>query len=164
MRKLSGCNSCTHPSCPHSMQANGLASCSQCDNGVLVLDPASGPKWKLTCNRCDVIIHLFEDAHKVSVEEDTCEDCTSQLISVEYKAEKSKLNDGATEAVGCIFCDPQFGTLVERQQALRPKMLQGSRSQGASRGRGRGRGRGRPKSRGRGKPKDKMAKLAAYFV
>ncbi|XP_035229457.1 DNA topoisomerase 3-beta-1-like, partial [Stegodyphus dumicola] len=50
MRKLSGCNSCTHPTCPYSLQSNGVSNCSMCDGGVLVLDPGSGPKWKLSCN------------------------------------------------------------------------------------------------------------------
>lgn len=51
MKKGSGCNACTHPSCPHSLNSNGVSSCVECDGGVLVLDPASGPKWKLSCNR-----------------------------------------------------------------------------------------------------------------
>lgn len=81
---MSGCNSCTHPTCPHSMNSNGLSSCLECDLGILVLDPSAAPKWKLGCNRCDVIIHLFENAHKVTVDTDTC-DCGAQLVTVEYK-------------------------------------------------------------------------------
>lgn len=38
----------------------------------------------MNCFRCDVIIHLFEDAQKVTVEETVCE-CGAQLITVEYK-------------------------------------------------------------------------------
>lgn len=81
---MSGCNSCTHPTCPHGMNSNGLSSCLECDLGILVLDPSAAPKWKLGCNRCDVIIHLFENAHKVTVDTDTC-DCGAQLVTVEYK-------------------------------------------------------------------------------
>lgn len=81
---ISGCNSCTHPTCPHGMNSNGLSSCLECDLGILVLDPSAAPKWKLGCNRCDVIIHLFENAHKVTVDTDTC-DCGAQLVTVEYK-------------------------------------------------------------------------------
>ncbi|XP_067144334.1 DNA topoisomerase 3-beta-1 isoform X1 [Centruroides vittatus] len=162
MRKLSGCNSCTHPACPHSLTVNGVASCSQCEFGVLVLDPASGPKWKLSCNRCDVIIHVFEDAQRLTVGEETCTDCGSQKMLIEYKKEKSKLANGATEANGCIFCDSQFSSLVDQKQALRQRNTVG---QVHHRGRGRGRGRGgKTRGRGRGKPKDKMAQLAAYFV
>lgn len=81
---ISGCNSCTHPTCPHGMNSNGLSSCLECDLGILVLDPSAAPKWKLGCNRCDVIIHLFENAHKVTVDTDVC-DCGAQLVTVEYK-------------------------------------------------------------------------------
>ena len=58
MKKGSGCNSCTHPTCPHSLNSTGISSCVECDGGVLVLDPASGPKWKLGCNRYVVILPL----------------------------------------------------------------------------------------------------------
>ncbi|XP_065332165.1 DNA topoisomerase 3-beta-1 [Cloeon dipterum] len=159
MKKGSGCNACTHPSCPHSLNSNGVSSCVECDGGVLVLDPASGPKWKLSCNRCDVIIHIFDDAHKVAVDDGTCE-CGAQLICVNYKEERTKLPNEATELTGCVFCSPDFANLVEKHRAInRPnRMAPGGR---AARGRGRGRG---GKGRGKGKPKDKMAQLAAYFV
>lgn len=90
MKKGVGCNQCSHPSCPNSLNLTGLCSCIECDGGVLALDPNSGPKWKLGCNRCDIIIHLFEDAHKISVEEEVCS-CGRQLIKVEYKPVRSLL-------------------------------------------------------------------------
>lgn len=167
MRKGLGCNACTHPSCSHALNANGVSACFECDGGVLVLDPSSGPKWKLACNRCDVIIHIFEDAYKVSVDEDTCDECGCQLISVEYKADKTKLPEGASDATGCIFCDAQFSSLVEKHHAIVRRHAAGVGGRGAGRGGGRGRGgrgRGRSRGRGKGKPKDKMAQLAAYFV
>lgn len=51
MKKGIGCNGCSHPTCPHSLNANGVSSCVECDYGILVLDPSSAPKWKLGCNR-----------------------------------------------------------------------------------------------------------------
>lgn len=51
MRKGTGCNSCTHPTCAYSLNTNGVINCAECEYGVLVLDPSSGPKWKLGCNR-----------------------------------------------------------------------------------------------------------------
>lgn len=51
MIKGNGCNSCSHPTCPHGINANGVSSCTECEFGVLVLDPSSFPKWKLVCNR-----------------------------------------------------------------------------------------------------------------
>ena len=79
----SNCSSCTHPTCLHGVNSLGVSSCVECDIGVLVLDPASIPKWKLVCNKCDVIVRIFEDAARVSVlSEDSCEECDSQLVKV----------------------------------------------------------------------------------
>ncbi|XP_014227771.1 DNA topoisomerase 3-beta-1 [Trichogramma pretiosum] len=151
---LSGCNACTHPTCPHGLNSNGLSSCLECESGILVLDPSAAPKWKLVCNRCDVIIHLFEGAHKVNVEADEVCDCGAQLVAVEYKQDKSKLPNEETEMTGCVFCTPAFTALVEKHRAVASKPV-------ATRGRGHGKGRSRGKPR---PPKDKMAQLAAYFV
>lgn len=62
-----GCNECTHPSCQHSLNSMGIGQCVECDGGVLVLDPNSGPKWKMACNKCNVVVHFFEHAHRVQV-------------------------------------------------------------------------------------------------
>ena len=34
--------------------------------------------------RCNVVINFFENAHKVSVMEDSCEDCGSNLLQVDF--------------------------------------------------------------------------------
>ncbi|XP_022920150.1 DNA topoisomerase 3-beta-1 [Onthophagus taurus] len=154
MKKGNGCNNCTHPTCAHSLNNTGVSGCVGCDYGVLVLDPSSGPKWKLGCNRCDTIIHLFEDCQKITVENDVC-DCGAQLVNVEYKSEKTKLPNDKKEMKGCIYCSPEFVNLVEKHKAV--MNIRGNR---VHRGRG-GRGRGRPRPK---QPKDKMAQLAAYFV
>ncbi|KAG8034089.1 hypothetical protein G9C98_008570 [Cotesia typhae] len=150
-----GCNSCTHPTCPHGLNSNGVSSCLECDHGILVLDPSSGPKWKLGCNRCDVIIHFFENAHKISIDPEVCCECGAQLIAVEYKPDKSKLPNEATEMVGCVFCTAAFTQLIEKHRAVASKPVI-TRTRGHS-NKSRGRGKSRP-------PKDKMAQLAAYFV
>lgn len=62
-----GCNECTHPSCQHSLNSFGIGQCVECDSGVLVLDPTSGPKWRMACNKCNVVVHFFEHAHRVQV-------------------------------------------------------------------------------------------------
>ncbi|KAK0089512.1 hypothetical protein PV325_006845 [Microctonus aethiopoides] len=153
MKKGAGCNSCSHPTCPHGLNSNGLSSCPECGNGILVLDSSAAPKWKLGCNRCDVIIHFFENAHKVSVETEIC-DCGAQLISVEYKQDKSKLPNEQTEMTGCIFCTKAFSRLVKKHRAVasKPVMTRG-------RGQAKGRSRGKPRP-----PKGKMEQLAAYFL
>ncbi|KAL6465257.1 hypothetical protein MHYP_G00253900 [Metynnis hypsauchen] len=162
MKKGMGCNECTHPSCRHSLNSLGIGQCVECETGVLVFDPNSGPKWRMACNKCNVVVHFFEQAHKVQVSQDSCELCEASLVMVDFHKARSPLADGETQHTGCVFCDTVFQDLVELKHAtMRHPMHRGG---GARRGRGRGRGR-RPGGRGNPKkPKDKMAALAAYFV
>ncbi|XP_064209332.1 DNA topoisomerase 3-beta-1 isoform X1 [Anguilla rostrata] len=162
MKKGMGCNECTHPTCQHSLNSLGIGQCVECEGGVLVFDPTSGPKWKMACNRCNVVVHFFEHAHKVQVSADSCESCEASLVIVDFNKARSPLPGEETQHTGCVFCDALFQDLVELKHAtMRHPMHRGgqARRQG---GRGRGRrpgGRANPK-----KPKDKMAALAAYFV
>ncbi|XP_066150549.1 DNA topoisomerase 3-beta-1 isoform X1 [Euwallacea fornicatus] len=161
MKKGNGCNSCTHPTCAYSLNTNGVINCAECEYGILVLDPSSGPKWKLGCNRCDTIINLFDDAQKITILDENC-DCGAQLVNVEYKSEKSKLPNRVTDMKGCVFCSAEFSKLVDRPKVAvvsrPPRPFRGGKAAGGRGGRGAGGGKGR------GKPKDKMAQLAAYFV
>lgn len=50
MQKFSGCNHCIHLTCSESIYSVGIASCLDCTQGILCLDPSSGPKWKVVCN------------------------------------------------------------------------------------------------------------------
>lgn len=161
MRKGMGCNECTHPTCQHAFSQNGVAECLECSQGILVLDQSSAPKWRMACNKCNLVINLLEGAYKVILKDDDCEECGASIIHVDYGKNKSPLPDGATDCTGCVFCDAIFKPLVEMHHAMAPKMR---RSAGRGGGTGRGRGRGRGRSRGKNKPKDKMAQLAAYFV
>ncbi|KAK2911000.1 hypothetical protein QQF64_026606 [Cirrhinus molitorella] len=161
-KKGMGCNECTHPSCQHSLNSLGIGQCVECETGVLVFDPTSGPKWRMACNKCNVVVHFFEHAHKVQVSKDSCDSCEASLVIVDFNKTRLPLPDGETQHTGCVFCDPAFQDLVELKHAtMRHPMHRGG---GARRGRGKGRGR-RPMGRGNPKkPKDKMAALAAYFV
>ncbi|XP_016363606.1 DNA topoisomerase 3-beta-1-like [Sinocyclocheilus anshuiensis] len=162
MKKGMGCNECTHPSCQHSLNSLGIGQCVECETGVLVFDPTSGPKWRMACNKCNVVVHFFEHAHKVQVSQDSCDSCEASLVIVDFNKTRSPLPDGETQHTGCVFCDPVFQDLVELKHATMRHPMH--RAGGARRGRGKGRGR-RPVGRGNPKkPKDKMAALAAYFV
>ncbi|XP_003738127.1 DNA topoisomerase 3-beta-1 [Galendromus occidentalis] len=155
MKKGSGCNACDHPTCLYSKTTNGICNCPECD-GVLVLDPASGPKWKIACHRCDVMVSCFEHASRVTVEEEKCESCDSQVVTVEYKSlERTKLSNALQEQTGCVFCDPLLTPLVEKKIALKPRIIRNRPARPAG-------AKGKPKKKP--KPKDKMAQLAAYFV
>lgn len=152
-----GCSECTHPTCQHSLNSLGIGQCVECENGVLVFDPTSGPKWRMACNKCNVVVHFFENAHKVRVSSESCESCEASLVIVDFNKARSPLPGDETQHTGCAFCDPVFQDLVElKHAAMRHPMHRG----GAGRRQGRGRGR-RPAPK---KPKDKMAALAAYFV
>ncbi|ALC49738.1 Top3beta [Drosophila busckii] len=166
MPKLSGCNSCTHPSCPHSLYTLGISSCVECETGILVLDCTLSPSWKMVCNRCDVIINCFKGAVKVTVEDIRCQDCGAQVVNVVYKPEKSKFKDGSEEKTGCVFCSMDFAHLVEKHRAVASRQVRNGGPRGGPpggnagalvNGHGRGGRGGRP-------PRDKMAQLAAYFV
>ncbi|XP_034671914.1 DNA topoisomerase 3-beta [Drosophila subobscura] len=182
MPSLGGCNTCTHATCPHSLNTLGISGCVECPTGILVLDSTLAPTWKLGCNRCDVIINCFKGATKITVEEAKCAECGAQQVNVVYKSDKSKFKDGTEEKIGCVFCSSDFSHLVEKHRAVasRPVRSGGPRGgkggrggvagvagavaaggEAAAGGRGGGGGRG---GRGRGPPKDKMAQLAAYFV
>ncbi|XP_051623947.1 DNA topoisomerase 3-beta-1 isoform X3 [Manacus candei] len=163
MKKGMGCNECTHPTCQHSLSMLGIGQCVECENGVLVLDSTSGPKWKMACNKCNVVVHFFENAHKVRVSPETCDLCEAGLVDVDFNKAKSPLPGDETQHSGCVFCDPVFQDLVElKHAAMRHPMHRGGQGKRQGRGRGKSRrpgGRVNPK-----KPKDKMAALAAYFV
>ncbi|XP_020852077.1 DNA topoisomerase 3-beta-1 isoform X2 [Phascolarctos cinereus] len=163
MKKGMGCNECTHPSCQHSLSMLGIGQCVECESGVLVLDPTSGPKWKMACNKCSVVVHFFENAHRVRVSADTCEACEAALVDVDFNKAKSPLPGDETQHTGCVFCDPVFQELVELKHAAPCHPMHRS-GPGKRQGRGRARGR-RPAGRlNPRRPKDKMAALAAYFV
>lgn len=85
MELHSGCNQCFHPTCPEGFHMNGIASCFQCDDGTLVLDRLSRPKWKVKCNKCNVMFHLFEGAHKITIDKNEECECGAQLLKIEYK-------------------------------------------------------------------------------
>jgi len=149
MRKGMCCNQCTHPTCKHSVTSLAVTSCIDCQTGTLIFDPSSGPKWKMACNKCRVIVHFFKDAHRVSVSEVDC-DCGSMLMDVEFQ----KANIDVPKHLGCPFCDPIFVPLVtvhglEKQRGGTNTSQRPGASGRGNRGRGRGRGRGGRRGRGR---------------
>lgn len=159
MRKGMGCNQCTHPTCPHSEEALGVADCTECEKGSLVLDPTSAPKWRIACNCCNMLIHICDGAFRISVSDKECS-CGSALLDVDFNKSSSPLPGSKTQHQGCIFCDSVLTPLVSMQHAAsRHPMYRGGRGRAV-----RGKGRGRRRGRGRGQPKDKMSQLAAYFV
>ena len=129
---------------------------------MIIMDPMSGPKWKMACNKCHKVLHIFKDTFKVSLSENGCDDCGASLIDVTFHRNKSPLPDDKTEHTGCAFSDTILVPMVKFDMAKgrHPMFRRGPEGSGRKRGRGRGK-RGR---RGRGNPKDKVAQLDAFFV
>ncbi|CAG7727511.1 unnamed protein product [Allacma fusca] len=118
MKKGNGCNNCSHPSCVYGFNSKTIAQCAECEQGLMVLDPASGPKWKISCNKCNVFLSV--QCKKLSVLEETCGDCSSQCVAVDDKK-------------GCLYCTEEFEANVEMHRLVDQRRG----------GRGGGRGRGR---------------------
>uniref|UniRef100_A0A803LTH0 DNA topoisomerase n=1 Tax=Chenopodium quinoa TaxID=63459 RepID=A0A803LTH0_CHEQI len=96
------CFLCPHPTCPHSLIAQGVCACPEC-SGTLVLDPVSAPKWRLYCNMCNCLVFLPQGAHRISTTKERCHDCNSTIIEVDFNKNNSPLADGATLHAGCIL-------------------------------------------------------------
>lgn len=139
------CFLCPHPTCKHSMIAQGVCACPEC-SGTLVLDPVSAPKWRLHCNMCNCLVFLPEGAHRINTTPEQCPDCDSTIIEVDFNKKTTPLADGNTLHRGCILCDELLHSLVE--------MKHGRSFARSGRGRGRGRGRGGRRGRGRGRKQE----------
>lgn len=61
---------------------------------------------------CDVIINVFEDATRVTVCDTACSACGAQQVTVEYRAERTRLPAAITEMTACLYCEPTFSALV----------------------------------------------------
>lgn len=139
------CFFCPHPTCRHSVVAQGVCACPEC-SGTLILDPLSAPKWKLYCNKCNCLVLLPQGAHKIATIPERCSDCDSTMLQVDFNKKTTPLEDGATLYTGCILCDELLHSLVEVKHG----------KSFFSRGRGRGRGnRRRGGYRGRGRSSGK---------
>ncbi|PSS35638.1 DNA topoisomerase [Actinidia chinensis var. chinensis] len=135
------CFLCPHPTCQHSVIAQGVCGCPEC-NGTLVLDPVSAPKWRLYCNTCNCLVFLPEGAHRISTTKERCSECDSIIIEVDFNKKTTPLKDGATLHIGCILCDELLHSLVEMKHGKYFSKRMG--------GRGRMRGKGRSGYGGRG--------------
>jgi len=52
------CTMCPHLGCQQSYLRTSVTPCPECEDGSLVLDPLSAPKWRLDCNKCSFLIYL----------------------------------------------------------------------------------------------------------
>ncbi|GAV58963.1 Topoisom_bac domain-containing protein, partial [Cephalotus follicularis] len=141
------CFLCLHPTCRHSLIAQGVCACPEC-SGTLVLDPVSAPKWRLYCNKCECLVLLPQGAHRIATTRERCPECDSTIIQVDFNKKSTPLEDGSTLHIGCILCDELLHSLVEVKHGKSFSNRRGTR------GRGMGRGRYRAKGHGTGKTVD----------
>ena len=65
------CSVCPHESCPQAKPQHRVERCSECDNGVLVLEPhwqtGGTPKWKISCNNNKYRMIIIINVHNYYV-------------------------------------------------------------------------------------------------
>ena len=150
-----GCNSCLHPSCPHSATMNRICDCPGDDiygqpcTGSLILDVNSKPNWKLACNKlhCNTLIRFRGEIHDITPQTHIpCPECGVTTANFEFNKLRSPLPNGATTCVGCVVCDEFLNSITEvvagRAKNLRMVRQERYKRGGMMGGRGRGRGRG----------------------
>ena len=109
-------------------------------NGVFIVDPHFGPKWRLVSTREPTIVYLPKSIEKLTILDKTDEVLGCHLIRVEFKSGESPLSGGETNYVCSFPTDDVLQGMV--------RLYHGSERLKAPQGRG-GRGRG-GKGRGRG--------------
>lgn len=112
--------------------------------GVFILDPHFGPKWRLVSTRDATIIHLPKSIDKIVVLDEKDEVLGCHMMKVIFKEGESPLAGGATKHICCFSADSvmQEASRVFHGSERTKAAGLGGRGRGRG-GRGRGRGRGR---------------------
>ena len=112
-------------------------------NGVFILDPHFGPKWRLVSTRDATIIHLPKNIDKISILDERDDVLGCHKMKVIFKEGDSPLEGGATKHVCSFSADPilQGSSRVFHGSERTKAAGRGGRGRGRGRG-GRGRGRG----------------------
>jgi DNA topoisomerase III len=111
--------------------------------GVLILDPHNGPKWRLVATRAPTIVHMPQNVEKVTVLNKKDEVLGCHLMQIKFKDGDSPIA-GGTKHECCFPTDELLQGLVRVHHGS--DRLKASPRGGRGRGRGRGsggRGRGR---------------------
>ncbi|KAH8877911.1 DNA topoisomerase 3-beta-1 [Schistosoma japonicum] len=152
MQKLSGCNRCSHPTCPLSMESLGVDACPDCPYGILVLDDSNAPKYRLNCNRCPTFLSVSDTVKSMSVKNVSCSICTAMHLNLKFDPGKVPNSSGdSSEKInttfsGCAFCTESLCSLFtivrKKEPTNNPNVnLRGSRHRSGTNQRGSRRGR-----------------------
>jgi DNA topoisomerase III len=119
-------------------------------DGVFILDPHFGPKWRLVSTRDATIIFLPKSIDKIIVLDQKDDVLGCHMMKIYFKAGESPLPDGATKYICSYATDPLLqGSSRVHHGSERLKKAPG---RGVGRGRGRsGGGGGRGGRGGRGR-------------
>ncbi|KAI9485417.1 MAG: DNA topoisomerase [Benjaminiella poitrasii] len=149
-KKGMACNHCPHPACPHSMVTNAVCPCPESENetdpckGSLILDATSAPRWKLSCNDCNIVSSFVDTVKNVIIQKDELCECDAVILKVEFRE-----NQNREPITGCIMCDEDMESLLATRFARKSVKRFGGR-------------RGKKKKGRRGKKFDpKLRKLYA---
>eukprot|EP00577_Skeletonema_sp_RCC1716_P004887 CAMPEP_0113381834 /NCGR_PEP_ID=MMETSP0013_2-20120614/5519_1 /TAXON_ID=2843 ORGANISM="Skeletonema costatum, Strain 1716" /NCGR_SAMPLE_ID=MMETSP0013_2 /ASSEMBLY_ACC=CAM_ASM_000158 /LENGTH=1160 /DNA_ID=CAMNT_0000264299 /DNA_START=12 /DNA_END=3495 /DNA_ORIENTATION=- /assembly_acc=CAM_ASM_000158 len=81
-------------------------------NGVLILDPHLGPKWRLVSTREPTIVHMPKSVEKVTVLNAKDEVLGCRMMSIEFKEGESPLEGGKKKYTSCFANDEMLQGLV----------------------------------------------------
>lgn len=115
-------------------------------DGIFIMDPHFGPKWRLVATRDATIIHLPQSIDKITILDEKEEVLGCHKLKIEFKENQSPYEGGAQKHT-CFY--PTDVVLQNSSRVFHGSERTASKGRGG-RGRGRGgRGRGRG-GRGRG--------------
>ncbi|KAI8060150.1 DNA topoisomerase [Gongronella butleri] len=111
-----GCNHCPHPTCTHSMVKNAVCPCPESEGetqcaGSLILDATSAPRWKLSCNACNIVSSFVDTIKNVTLADEVCE-CGAGIMKAEFRE-----NQNREPVKGCILCDDEMDALLSTRFA-----------------------------------------------
>ena len=151
MQRMAGKNmlrECPHPD-KHPLIEEMTVSPDPESEGVLILDPHLGPKWRLVSTRQPTIVYLPKSVEKVTILEKTDEILGCHFLSIEFKEGLSPIEGNKTKYVSCFATDDLLQGLIRvhhGDERLKASFGRGGRGRS---GRGRGGGRGQGGRRGR---------------
>lgn len=146
IRRMAGKNmvrECPHPD-KHPLIEEMTVSPDPESDGVLILDPHLGPKWRFVSTREPIIVHLPHCVDKITILSRRDEILKCHLLSIEFKEGQSPI-EGKKKYISCFAIDEILQGLVRVHHG--DERLKASSGGRGGRGRGRGGGRG---GRGRG--------------
>jgi len=68
--------------------------------------------------RCNVVIRLLENATKISLTDETCDDCQSAILDVQFKVIINEASANETKVSVALVCRPRHNVTVLARQRL----------------------------------------------